>query len=244
MDVLRIEDLVVSVDGKTVINGVSLDVSLGEINFILGPNGSGKTSLAMAILGNPKYRILSGRILFYGRDITRIDMEKRIQLGLTATFQFAPEIRGITVRELADEIAGRYAIPRARVDKLIDMLELEHLMDRQINVGFSGGERKRLEIFLTALQAPKFVIFDEPDSGVDPDSIALIGKAITYMLKWGLKGVLIITHTGFLSRHVEANRAYVLMNGKIICRGSAKRLTRHILEYGFRMCERRYRGEV
>ena len=128
--------------------------------------------------------------------------------------------------------------------EFVRILELDDLMDRQINVGFSGGERKRAEIFLTALQSPKFVIFDEPDSGVDPDSIALIGKAITRMMDYGLKGALVITHTGFLSKHVNAKRAYVLMGGRIICQGDAKTLTSHILEFGFSMCEKRYRGEI
>ncbi len=243
MKMLSVENLRVSVDSKSILEGVNIDIDVGDIDFLLGPNGSGKTSLAMAIIGHPKYRIEAGRILFYGHDITDLGIEKRVQLGITLTFQFAPEIKGITLRELANEIAGRYAASEDKVLEFAKILELEDLMDRQINVGFSGGERKRAEIFLTALQSPKFVIFDEPDSGVDPDSIVLIGKAITRMMDYGLKGALIITHTGFLSRYVNAKKAYVIMNGRIICYGPAKTLTSHILEFGFSMCEKRFRGE-
>jgi len=234
----------VCIDGKTIIDGVNLSVGIGEIDLLFGPNGSGKTTMALSIIGHPRYRISRGRVLFYGRDITNLDMEKRIQLGITITFQFPPEIKGVTLRELAQEIASKYAISEERVSELIKLLELEELMDRPINVGFSGGERKRAEIFLTALQSPKFVVFDEPDSGVDPDSIALIGRAIMKMMDYGLKGALVITHTGFLSKHIRAKKAYVLMGGRIICEGSAETVAGHILKYGFSMCERKFRGEI
>ena len=240
MSLLVVDKLFVDVGENRVISGVSFAVNPGEIILLFGPNASGKTSLAMAILGHPKYRITGGRILFYGRDITSLSMESRIKLGITATFQFAPEIKGITLRELTEALSKRFAISSERVEELSRLLELEELMDRDINVGFSGGERKRAEIFLTALQSPKFVIFDEPDSGVDPDSIALIGKAIMKMKEYGLKGALIITHTGFLSRHIKASRALVMINHEIVCKGPADILASHILNYGFEMCLSRY----
>jgi len=242
--VLDVRNLAVTVGNRDVVKGASLCVSSGEIVLLFGPNASGKTSLAMAILGHPKYRISGGRIFFYGKDITDLSIEARVRLGLTATFQFVPEVDGITLREIAEAIAERHMVHGDFVEEMIEILKLEELMDRHINVGFSGGERKRVEIFLTSLQLPKFVIFDEPDSGVDPDSISMIGRAIMRMMDYGLKGALIITHTGFLAKHISASRAYVMMDGRIICHGPADAIADHILSYGFKMCEKKFRGDI
>lgn len=236
MKVLEVENLRVSTDGKIVVDGISLFVNPGETVLLFGPNGSGKTSLAMAILGHPNYKIVDGRILFYGTDVTEFPMERRVSLGITAAFQFSPELKGIKLRELAQEIAEKHGISDNTFRELIETLNISHLLDRYTNVGFSGGEKKRVEIFLTALQAPKFVIFDEPDSGVDRDSVLIIGKAIEKMFELGLKGALIITHTGFLSRRIKASRAYVMINRKIVCEGPADVISNHITTYGFDMC--------
>ncbi len=236
MKILEVRNLKVKISNTTVVDGLDMDINSGEIVLLFGPNASGKTSLAMSLLGHPKYNIADGKILFYGKDITNLPMESRVRLGLTATFQFSPELKGITLLELSKALAERNAIPAERVNELIELLKIRHLLNRQVNVDFSGGERKRAEMFLTALQAPKFVVFDEPDSGVDPDSISLIGRAIMKMREYGLKGALIITHTGFLSRHIDASRAYVMINRKIVCTGPANILSSHILSYGFDMC--------
>lgn len=236
MKILEIKNLKVEVDGNIVVDGLDMSINSGEIVLLFGPNASGKTSLAMAILGHPKYKIVDGKILFYGRDITHLSMESKVRLGLTVTFQFSPELKGVTLRELANALVRRNAVPEKRVSELIRLLKVDYLLDRHVNVGFSGGERKRAEIFLTALQSPKFVIFDEPDSGVDPDSIPLIGRAMMKMMEYGLKGALIITHTGFLVKHINASRAYVMINRKIICSGPADILSAHILSHGFDMC--------
>ncbi|MCR8488503.1 MAG: ATP-binding cassette domain-containing protein [Crenarchaeota archaeon] len=236
MKVLGVENLKVSTDGKIVVNGVSLHVNPGETVLLFGPNGSGKTSLAMAILGHPNYRIIGGRIYFYDRDVTEFPIEKRVSLGITAAFQFSPELKGIKLMELAREIAEKHGVSEDTLKELIEILQVSHLLNRHTNVGFSGGERKRVEILLTTLQAPKFVVFDEPDSGVDRDSILIISKAIEKMFELGLKGALIITHTGFLAKHLKANRAYVMLDHRIVCEGPAEIISDHIAKYGFDMC--------
>jgi len=244
MHLLICKDLKVSVGTKIVVKDATFYVNENELVLLYGPNASGKTSLAMAILGHPKYKIVNGRIIFDGRDITNMSMEERVKLGLTATFQFSPDLRGITLEELAFEIASRYGMSQDQMFKLIEVLKLHELLKRDVNVGFSGGERKRVELFLTALQKPRFVIFDEPDSGVDPESLALIGRAISEMVKNGLKGGLIITHVGYLAKYINATRAYVMIDGTMICHGDADLISNHIFRYGFKMCIKRFKGEI
>jgi len=234
--ILEAKELSVETNGKLVVNKVSLHVDTGEIILLFGPNGSGKTSFTMALLGHPNYKIVGGKIYFYGNDITAYSLEERISLGLTAAFQFAPELKGIKLGELAREIAERHCVSEDTLNELAKILQIGYLLDRYVNVGFSGGERKRVEIFLTALQSPKFVVFDEPDSGVDRDSVVLISKAIEKMFELGLKGALIITHTGFLTKYLEASRAYVMINRRIVCEGPAEIIKDHIIKYGFNMC--------
>jgi len=237
--VLEVEKLKVQTDGRIVVDNANLYVSSGEIVLLFGPNGSGKTSLTMALLGHPNYKIVDGKIFFYRHDITNLTLEERVRLGLTAAFQFSPELRGVKLYELAREIAEKHGVSKEAFDDLIKTLQLDRLLDRHVNVGFSGGERKRVEIFLAALQSPKFIIFDEPDSGVDRDSVALIAKAIEKMFEFGLKGALIITHTGFLTRYLRASRAYVMINKRIVCEGPAEIVSDHIIRFGFDPCEAR-----
>lgn len=223
-------------EGKTVIRGASLSIDLGDVAFLFGPNASGKTSLVMSIIGHPKYRIVSGRIIFYSKDITNLSMEQRVQLGITSTFQFPPTIKGVRFGELARELAKRYSVPNYIFEEFAEILNVSYLFDRDLNVGFSGGERRRAEIFLVAMQAPKFVIFDEPDSGVDPVSIELIGRAINKMMEYGLKGSLIISHSGALVKFVKAVKGFVMINGTIVCEGDPKALYNTIVDRGFEAC--------
>ena len=241
--ILEVRDLHVEVSGKRVLNGVSLSVGYGETIFLLGPNGSGKTSLIQAILGNPAYRIVSGRIFFRGTDITGLEPEDRVKLGIAASFQMPPKIRGLKAGYLVEEVADRFGVSDEYVEKLVSLLRLEKFMDRELYVGFSGGEVKRFELLLTLLQNPRLVLLDEPDSGVDVENLAIMGEALNRFLQGDgqlvstRRAVLIITHVGAIAKYLKPSRAYVMMNGEIFCYGKGEDVVSQILESGFEKCK-------
>ncbi len=231
--ILTIEDLTVKIAGKKVLNGLNLEVPEGETHVLLGPNGSGKTSLIMSILGFPSCRILSGRILFDGTDITNLPTDERTKLGLGVAFQSPPSIRGVKLGEVFKHIA------KGEVDEIglakITNIPMEFL-ERDLNLGFSGGELKRSEIFQLLAQRPNFALFDEPDSGVDVENLEIIGKAISWFLK-GRSGLL-ITHLGHILRYVKADVAHVMFYGMIACSGKPSKIINLIMKRGYKWCEK------
>ena len=231
--ILTIEDLTVKIAGKKVLNGLNLEVPEGETHVLLGPNGSGKTSLIMSILGFPNCRILSGRILFDGTDITNLPTDERTKLGLGVAFQSPPSIRGVKLGEVFKHIA------KGEVDEIelakITNIPMEFL-ERDLNLGFSGGELKRSEIFQLLAQRPNFALFDEPDSGVDVENLEIIGKAISGFLK-GRSGLL-ITHLGHILRYVKADVAHVMFYGMIACSGKPSKIINLIMKRGYKWCEK------
>lgn len=231
--ILTIEDLTVKIAGKKVLNGVNLEVPEGETHVLLGPNGSGKTSLIMSILGFPSCRILSGRILFDGTDITNLPTDERTRLGLGVAFQNPPSIRGVKLGDVFKHIA------KGKVDEIklanITNIPMEFL-GRDLNFGFSGGELKRSEIFQVLAQRPNFAIFDEPDSGVDVENLKIIGKAIGGFLE-GRSGLL-ITHLGHILRYVKADMAHVMFYGMIACSGEPSKIFNLIMKRGYKWCEK------
>lgn len=233
MAILKIEDLTVKIAGKKVLNGLNLEVPEGETHVLLGPNGSGKTSLIMSILGFPSCRILSGRILFDGTDITNLPTDERTRLGLGVAFQNPPSIRGVKLGDVFKHIA------KGKVDEIklanITNIPMEFL-GRDLNFGFSGGELKRSEIFQVLAQRPSFAIFDEPDSGVDVENLRIIGKAIGEFLK-GRSGLL-ITHLGHILRYVKADVAHVVFYGMIACSGKPSKIFDLIMKRGYKWCEK------
>jgi len=235
---LEVKNLSVGINGKEILRNVNFDVKKGEIALLLGPNGSGKSTLAQAILGNPKYSVFNGDILFEGKEITNYSMEERVKLGITSSFQFPPKIKGIKLREIAEEMLKKKGIidDKEVIDTMASLLNLTEHLDRDLNVGFSGGEMRRAELFLIFIQSPKFVILDEIDSGVDVESIAIIGKAIQKMMLTKTHGIIIITHSGLIGKYIQADRAYVMINGTMICSGKADEILRCIYTYGFSKC--------
>jgi len=231
--ILEIEDLTVKIAGKKVLNGVNLEVPEGETHVLLGPNGSGKTSLIMSILGFPSCRILSGRILFDGTDVTNLPTDERTRLGLGVAFQNPPTIRGVKLGDVFKHIA------KGKVDEIklanITNIPMEFL-GRDLNFGFSGGELKRSEIFQVLAQRPNFAIFDEPDSGVDVENLKIIGKAISGFLE-GRSGLL-ITHLGHILRYVKADLAHVMFYGMIACSGEPSKIFDLIMKRGYKWCEK------
>lgn len=231
--ILTIEDLTVKIAGKKVLNGVNLEVPKGETHVLLGPNGSGKTSLIASILGFPNYHIVSGRVQFDGKDITTLPTAERAKLGIGVAFQNPPSIRGVKLGDVLQYLA------KGKVDEIelarITNIPMEFL-GRDLNLGFSGGELKRSEIFQVLAQRPKFAIFDEPDSGVDVENLEIIGKAISGFLE-GRSGLL-ITHLGHILRYVKADVAHVMFYGMIACSGEPSKIFDLIMKRGYKWCER------
>jgi len=235
---LKTENLRVKVDNREVLRGVNIEVGSGEIVLLFGPNGSGKTSLIQTILGNPKYKIVEGRIIFNGLDVTKLPMEKRVSLGISAAFQIPPELKGIKLGKLALKILEKRGVdnPKEELYKLASTLNLIEFLDRDLNVGFSGGEMKRAELLLLLAQKPKLALLDEIDSGVDVENIAVMGRAIEKLLVDGETSVLIVTHTGYIARHIKASKGYVMAGGMIKCYGPADVVIKNVLQHGFDEC--------
>ncbi len=237
---LEIEDLSVEVEERQVLFSVNLAIGAGETHVLLGPNGSGKTTLLNTIMGLPAYRVTSGRILFGGTDITPMPIDERAKLGIGMAFQRPPAVRGVKLRQLI-HVAGDGGGMEERLSGLVRNLDLDRLMDRDVNMGFSGGETKRSEMAQLLAQAPAITLFDEPESGVDLDNIAVVGEAMNALLKPGTvaerKGAgLIVTHTGHILEYVNADVGHVLLNGKLACQGNPLDLLEEIGRSGYQKC--------
>jgi Fe-S cluster assembly ATP-binding protein len=225
---LEIRDLTVEVDGRRILNGVNLKVGRGEKHVLFGPNGSGKTSLVLTILGFPQYKVLSGSILFEGVELVGKPIHERARLGLGVVFQKPPVIRGVRLGEILHYLDGD--------STLLHLLNLpEEFMNRELNAGFSGGEMRRTEILQVLAQKPKLAIFDEPDSGLDVENLEIAGRAIDQFLRD--RAGIIITHMGHILRYVQADFAHVMLNGRIVCSGSPSKILAQILKEGYKWCE-------
>jgi len=242
--ILDIKDLTVEVEGKEIIKDLNLCIERGEAHVLFGPNGGGKTTLLMTILGFPAYKVKKGRIMFKDVDITDLPTNERVKLGMGMSFQHPPEIRGVKLGDMVNIAMGRKEGKiDERVVELGKMLNISvDFLNRDVNLGFSGGEVKRSEILQLLAQAPDFIMFDEPDSGVDVENIELIGDLMNELLgrekipsKRERSG-LIITHSGFIMRYIKPDRAHVMLNGRIACSGIPDEVARHIIEEGFERC--------
>lgn len=237
---LRVEGLTVEVGGKEIIHSVSLNIGVGETHALFGPNGSGKTTLLMAIMGFPRYQVTKGCILFKGEDITRLPVDERARLGMGIAFQRPPVVRGVKAREMVRACMGEREDGPV-IDEMATRLNLGELLDREINYGFSGGEIKRSELLQLLAQSPELVLLDEPDSGVDLVNIALVGEMINELLqkermRTRTHAGLIITHTGHILDYVNADKAYVLLDGSLWCQGNARELLASIKSHGYKGC--------
>ncbi len=241
-NLLEINDLAVSVEGKEILQGINLTIKSGETNVIFGPNGSGKTTLMMAIMGFPRYRVNRGRIFFNGKDITSASVDERARLGIGIAFQRPPVVKGVKTAEMVQ--ACLKARNRSEdVEQLAKKADMTRFLSRDINVGFSGGETKRSELLQLLAQNPQLILLDEPESGVDLENIALIGSLINELLQKGCpihqrsRGGLIISHTGHILDYVNAAKGYVLYDGKIIsCGSSPLDILDNIKKKGYQEC--------
>ena len=200
---LRIENLTVSVSGREVLTDINLEIKEGERVALLGPNGSGKTSLLMSIMGFSDYKVAQGNIIFRGKRINDLSVDERARLGIGIMFQRPPTIRGVKLRQMVDMISKS----DFHTDKEAGEINLKGFLDRDINMGFSGGELKRSELLQLLACSPDFGLFDEPESGVDLENIVLVGKVMNRILdKKKDNAALIITHTGYIFNYVQTTQ--------------------------------------
>lgn len=236
-EILRIENLHVRVENKEILKGIDLLIREGETIALFGPNGSGKTTLLMTLMGFGGYEITEGRILFKGTELNHLPPYERARLGMGIAFQKPPKVKGVTLSRILESIrAGKEYEP------YIEKLNLHDLLPRDVNSGFSGGEAKRSEVLQLIAQKPGFVMFDEPESGVDLENIKVVGSVMAHLLekdkiiKERTVSGLIITHTGDILDYVDAETGYVINDGRIICQGYSRDVLADIRNYGFREC--------
>ncbi len=226
---LEARDLRVTVGDKEILKGVSIAVNRGEVVILMGPNGSGKTTLAYAIMGHPRYKTTGGRVLLDGVDVTDLPTHERALRGVALAFQAPVEVPGVKLNYLLNVINAKrvkgfdltYVDPKfiAWVRSQARQLGIrDELLDRELNVGFSGGERKRSELLQVLAMSPKYVILDEPDSGLDVDGVRLVGQTITQLRDSGV-GVLVITHHAEVTKFAPPDRAYVMHQGRVVAEG-------------------------
>jgi len=238
---LEIVDLHAEVGGKQILRGINLSINAGEVHVLFGPNGSGKTTLINAIVGNPAVKIVKGKVMFKGVDITQLPTPERIKMGMGVAFQHPPKIRGVRLRDLLDGMVNKIG-SKVDVEKAAALVKMKEYLNREVNVGFSGGELKRSEILQLLVQSPELLLLDEPDSGVDVENLTVIANAINELCELNLKpsmrtrAALIITHLGYILNYVKADRAHVLFNGKIACSGKPNEILKQIMEHGFEGC--------
>jgi len=247
---LIIEDLQVELAGKTLLKDIDLEIKPGETHVLFGPNGSGKTSLLMTIMGYPQYIVKKGKITFKGTDITHAPLNERAALGIGMSYQRPPTINGLKTRQMIDICAKR----KVDAGEMARSLNFEDFLDRDVNAGFSGGEIKRSELLQLTAQNPDLMLFDEPESGVDIENMALIGTTIARILEKETprsannakpfvqqrsertKMGLIITHTGYILDYVPADKGQVLYNGVLACAGNPREIFQCIGRLGYEEC--------
>lgn len=230
---LELRNVTVAIGDIRVVESVSLTVNAGETHVLFGPNGSGKSSILGAIMGLPPFEVIGGTILYRGEDVGPLSINERAERGLGMAFQRPPSFDGVSVREFA---AALGAADRLAAES--GALDMGTFSERDIVAGFSGGEIKRWEVLKLFLQAPDFLLLDEPESGVDLAHISAIGGAVTKLVSepakdGGKRGALLITHTGLILEHVPADHAYILVGGQIIHSGGPKALFQHIQKSGY-----------
>ncbi len=258
---LNIEHLSVAVGDKQILTDINLHIGYGEVHVLFGPNGTGKSTLISTIMGFENYKVLEGKIIFKGQDITQASCDERARLGIGVMIQRPPTIRGLSLRKMV-EICG--ATPR-EAESMAAWMGMTDFLDRSVNEGFSGGELKRSELLQLMAQKPELLLLDEPESGVDVENIALVGRAANYILQHvdcrqdkkcdtsccghkadcpknnplaesGHSG-LIITHLGHILKYVPASHAHILYNGRMTCpKGDPLEVLQCISRMGYEHC--------
>ena len=244
-DTLEIKNIHASIEGQEILKGVNLTVKQGEIHALMGPNGTGKSTLANVLMGHPAYQVTEGQILFKGQDMTELAPDERARLGMFLAFQYPVAIPGVSVanflrtainarRKAAKPEDKGISVPEFRklLKSKMDMLEMAHeFAGRYLNDGFSGGEKKRAEILQMATLEPSLAILDETDSGLDIDALRIVASGVDALAGPNL-GVLLITHYQRILRYIQPHFVHIMLDGRIAETGGAE-LAEHLEEHGY-----------
>lgn len=245
MSELDIRNLHVSIDDREILNGVNLVVRQGEVHALMGPNGTGKSTLAYAIMGHPSYTVTEGEIYLKGENIVDLQPDERAHLGLYMAFQYPVSIPGVTVanflrtainaKRKAENVDDK-GIPIPEFRKLLiekmDLLQMDHkFAGRYLNEGFSGGEKKRAEVLQMAALKPEIAVMDETDSGLDIDALRIVSEGVN-SLRGSDLGVLVITHYQRILNYIKPDYVHIMLGGKIVETGGAD-LALHLEEHGY-----------
>ncbi len=243
---LEIKDLYASVEGKAILKGVNLAVGQGETHALMGPNGSGKSTLAYTLMGHPKYQVTSGQVLIDGESILGLTPDKRVKKGLFLAFQYPVSVQGVSMfsflraaynnsRPAGSEPPTIFEFKEVVAEKLKMLSMDDSFLNRYLNEGFSGGEKKRAEILQMALMQPKFAVLDETDSGLDIDALRIVAEGIN-KLSGPQTGTLLITHYQRILKYVKPQFVHVMFQGHIIKSGEED-LSRLLEEKGYTWIE-------
>lgn len=240
MSLLNVQNLCAGIEGKQILNKLNLTINPGETHVLMGPNGAGKSSLGNTLMGNPVYKISDGKIIFKDTDITEETTDKRAKLGMFMSFQQPLEVPGITVenfiRQAIQHKTGEHVKLFQFQKELKAKMELLNMdpsyASRDLNVGFSGGERKKSEILQLLMLKPDFAILDETDSGLDVDAVRFVSKGINEYQKTQNGGLLIITHSTRILESLHVDYTHIIVKGQIIKTGDGS-LVKEINEKGF-----------
>jgi len=250
MSQLEIKNLHVSINGREVLRGLDLTVNQGETHAIMGPNGTGKSTLAFALMGHPAYTVTDGEILFKGRSLLGMEANERSRLGLFLAFQYPVAIPGVSVanflrtainaRRRAENPKNR-GVPIPEFRKMLkdemDLLGMDHAFaGRYLNEGFSGGEKKRTEILQLAMLKPEIAILDETDSGLDIDALRIVSEGVSTLARDNKLGVIVITHYQRILNYIKPNFVHIMMGGRIVESGGA--------DLALRLEEQGYGGSI
>lgn len=240
MSLLDVQNISVSVEDKQVIKNLSLQINAGEVHVLMGPNGAGKSTLGNVLMGNPVYELTDGKIFFDGSDITEESVDKRAKAGIFLSFQNPLEIQGISLETFIRSALQQKTGERVKLfqfqKELQANMKLLNMADsyakRDLNVGFSGGERKKSEILQLLMLKPKFAILDETDSGLDVDAVRTVSKGIEEYQRTQNGGLLIITHSTRILESLKVDYVHILVHGSIVKTGGSS-LIDEINENGF-----------
>lgn len=226
MQIIKIENLRSTVEGQEILKGINLEINKGEIHVIMGPNGAGKSTLANVLMGHPAHEVTNGTVNFLGKDLLEMKVDERAKAGLFLSFQYPQEVPGVTVenflRTAKKEVTGIMPMMTAfnrEIKSNMAALDMdEKYLDRYLNQGFSGGEKKKNEILQMAVLSPKLAILDETDSGLDIDAIRVVYETVQ-KLSSEQNGILVITHYNKILNYIQPDFVHILVDGKIVKSG-------------------------
>jgi len=256
MSDLDIRDLHVSIEGKEILKGVNLMISRGEVHAIMGPNGTGKSTLSYALMGHPSYQVTEGEVIFRGQNLLEAEPDERSRMGIFLAFQYPVAIPGVTVANFLRTAVNARRKAVNHEDKGISVQEFRKMLrekmellrmdpafaGRYLNDGFSGGEKKRAEILQMATLKPEIAILDETDSGLDIDALRIVSEGVN-ALRGPELGILLITHYQRILNYIKPDFVHVMLDGRIVESGGPD-LALHLEEHGYEWVREKYENET